>query len=225
MAETIISVCPECQARVKVPIDAVGKRLRCKKCETTYRIEAESAPASLPPSKPKPAAKPPAKPAAAPIPVARDDDDDELENDKPYQMIHDDSALPLCPFCAQQLASMDAKICANCGYDVVARSRVKSKAVYEHTGMEVTMWLLPGVACLIGVIVLITLDVIAIVKMSQWLEGSFLQNEDKTWLIKPGAFSVYTTVFSMAFILPMGKFAYKRLAIVNKPPEVSIKRE
>lgn len=224
MAETIISVCPECQARVKVPADAVGKRVKCKKCETTYRIEAESAPADLPPAKAK--AKPAPKAAAAPIPFVRDKDEDELENDKPYGMVHDDNALPRCPFCAVEMASHDAKICTNCGYDVVSRSRLKSKAVYEHSAGQITLWLLPGIACLVGVIVLITLDVIAVVKMTQWLEGTFLQNEDKSgWLIKPGAFSVYTTLFSMLFILPMGKFAYKRLTINNKPPEVNIKRQ
>ncbi len=73
--EKVITQCPHCQSKFKLPDDEVGKKIRCPKCKEVFTVEIlGGAPkAAAPPAKPvapspKPAAPAP-KPAPAPVPT------------------------------------------------------------------------------------------------------------------------------------------------------------
>jgi predicted Zn finger-like uncharacterized protein len=62
---TITVFCPNCQARMRAPDNAVGKQVRCPSCERLFRVEQPVAEESV---VPPPTAPPPAAPAALPEP-------------------------------------------------------------------------------------------------------------------------------------------------------------
>jgi len=75
MADVLIAACPQCQKKYKFTEEQLGKKARCKQCETVFTIGAEqaaSAGRTPPPSAAPPAARPapprpaPPKRAAAP---------------------------------------------------------------------------------------------------------------------------------------------------------------
>ena len=43
MAEAITIVCPECEKKINVPAEAVGKKIRCKGCEHVFVVQAAAA--------------------------------------------------------------------------------------------------------------------------------------------------------------------------------------
>lgn len=70
----VITVCPECSAKMKVSDNAVGKQIKCPKCSQPFTVAASTATAAA--AKPQAAAVvPDAKPqvaAVAPTPIAPD---------------------------------------------------------------------------------------------------------------------------------------------------------
>lgn len=242
MSDTMIVVCPECRKQLRVPVSLQGKKVRCKTegCGAIIAVEANSAaqttpsarpvkpasPGAIPAAKPTSTAKPtptakPSKPAAAesipaakPVPAAKpksaaDDDDDDVV----YSVKAQDLA-PRCPFCAKELDPPEAVICIHCGYNTITRQRATTKKVYETTGQDVFMWILPGILGVIGIILLIVMDVLAYQRIPPWMEA----NEwDK--LVTPGV-CVFWVVFPSLFMMyRAGKVAVYRLILHPKPPE------
>lgn len=205
MPQTINTPCPSCGKTFKVPEQYLGKKVRCKRCQTIFLIED---PDEL-------------LEEEEPIRLDFDDGgvDEEEERDDAYGLTTID-LTPRCAECAHELEDENQIICLNCGYNHKTRTRVQTKKVYETKGTDVFMWLLPGILCVIGIIILIVVDVVCYMNMKKWLSGTFLQAEDGDWYIKPGAFILYTILISLIFIIPLGRFAYKRLVINNKPPEI-----
>src|SRR5206468_2749288 len=64
---SLVSECPSCGQKLKVPDNLVGKKVRCSKCAGTFLAEAPSAPAP---------------PAPARTSRRRDDDDDRSESEE-----------------------------------------------------------------------------------------------------------------------------------------------
>ena len=222
MATSFVISCPECEKQIKATTDLVGKKIRCKECGETFTVKAPKTPPK--PKKPAPAKgkgedEDKAKAPAAGKPTM---DEDEEDAKNPYGLTYENMAAR-CPHCAAEMDPPDAVICVNCGYNTRTRTRAESRVVVETTGGDVFMWLLPGILCALAAIGLIVFDILSIIKFPKWLEGSFLQNEDQTWLIKPGAFSLWTTMISLIGIVPLTKFAIRRLVFNNKPPEVVAK--
>jgi hypothetical protein len=68
-------------------------------------------------------------------------------------------------------------------------------------------------------------NIISVVRMREWLEGSFLEMDEKDaagrkrFFISPGAFIFFFIVISLPAFVPAAKFAYKRLVKEFKPPE------
>ena len=87
--------CPECGNRRGVPDDLVGKKIKCKKCQSVFTVKA---PAAKPAKPAKPAG--PNKTAAPPnvtvIPIKKEE---EKEDRNPYVM-REENLAARCPFCA-----------------------------------------------------------------------------------------------------------------------------
>src|SRR3982074_2033126 len=103
MAEAITIICPECEKKMTVPADAVGKKARCKECQHVFAVRAPATKKAPPAPKIK-SAKPKAKPT-----------DEDEEDDTPIGVTALDTA-PRCPNCANEMESEEAVICLTCGY-------------------------------------------------------------------------------------------------------------
>src|SRR5262245_19615584 len=182
MAGTITITCPECTKQLKAPPEVAGKKIRCKSCGATFVAKGATGKAA---------------------PAKKDDDDDEIARD-PYGMVEVDLSYR-CPNCANKMLDDDAIICVHCGYNTVTREKATTRKVRDVTGGDVALWLLPGIVCAIGVVSLITFDVLYCVMIEDWVDKdawySFLDSMGaKIWIV----------IVSLFFIWLMGKFAFKR---------------
>jgi hypothetical protein len=252
MSEPLDVSCPTCKKGLKVPPEFAGKSIRCKNCKTAFRVPeigggpAPARPVAARPAGPvaaRPAAPVAARPAdpAAPIPFKDDppppppkptpftDDEEETKPGQPanpYGVIRGDEDIPRCPFCAKELDPPDTRLCLNCGYDLLERKRHDARVVYELTIGDYLKHWLPAIACVLAVIALVTLNVICWLNMYSWLEGSFLDKEERhpitdarEYYIKPWCFSLWISIFSAWICFKAGKFAIQRLVFEWRPPE------
>ena len=242
MAETFPTRCPNCRTAFRVPAGVVGKKIKCKQCQTAFTAAAGGA--APPPGKAAPVARPvppaapaapagetfkladdPAKPAA-PASPRRPYEDDEDTGPAEYGVIKGEDEVPRCPFCAKELDPPDTKICLNCGFDLLDRRRHESKAVYELTTGDYIRHHLPAVACLFALIGLVVLDVVCVTSMADWFSGSIFEMDDtdpntgkKKYYLPPLFCNVWIVVPSLFLIWKCGKFAGKRFFINWRPPE------
>ena len=73
---------------------------------------------------------------------------------------------------------------------------------------------------------LIVWDLIFCIKVEDWVKGT-LQESDGTWVggLNPGFFKTMMTAFTIVCCFFLGKIAYKRLLVNNRPPEKAIEQE
>lgn len=187
MASLIDITCPECKKQMKAPEELQGKKIRCKGCGHVFNTPA--------PGKPRSAA---------------DDEDDA----NPYGILKEDEGVARCPNCAGELESADARLCLHCGYDTVTRKRLGTKKVIESTQGDHFAWMLPGILCIVGIVLLIGFDLFYCFGLPRILKGG--ENE---WLAS-GFFRLWLVIGSAFVIAYMGKFAYNRLIVNPKPPEI-----
>lgn len=240
MPDTLAVKCPKCGKALQVPAQLAGKKIKCKECDTAFAVPAPGAkPAAKPAAKGVGAAlaagaKAGAKPAPPPPPPEPEkpkgpflDDEDELDEHgklKAMEVVKESDA-PRCPHCTVELDPPDAKVCVHCGFNNVTRIKSETKKVIAADATDWISHLAPGVICLILVVGLIVLDVVCYLKMADWLEGSFLEMDEKDILgkkkmyVKPGAFVAMIIGFSLVALLPLGRFAFRRLALNYKPEE------
>jgi rubredoxin len=212
MATAITVNCPECDKPLKVPAAARGKKVRCKSCEHVFEIPGGPAREAI-----KPAAKPAkpdktAKPAKPAKPV---DDEDDDGDGKPYGVTTLDLASR-CPTCANEIEE-GAKVCLHCGYDTVTRTYHRSRKTYDTTGFDIFLWLLPGILCVITVLGLIGLDIWYCLCMK-----GLVNYPDGEWYDFVGSqgCSMWFVIISLFFMFYAGRFAFKRLVLHPKPPEI-----
>ena len=235
MSTSFVIACPECETQIRATDALVGKRIRCKNCEHVFLVKAPKGKAPAPPpagkDKPKPpAGKPPGKAPPAPAaPVTNKpahlipSDDDGPMN---YGVEEEKSTLPRCPFCAGEMPSETAIICLRCGFNTRERSKAELVSVYEPTGGEKFMWMLPAILATLFVIGSIVMIVISSIKMDKWLIGGwFYDDERKSYDIKPGFFVMLIAAPLVFLSFKFGKFAYKRFFINNRPPEQKIRKD
>jgi len=225
MAATFVIACPECSKQVKVAEEHVGKKIRCKGCQHVYAVRApdEAPPAPRRAGAAKTKAAPPPPP---PRPLTADDDHEDAP--KKYDLAQTDDTIARCPFCAMPLASNEARICLNCGYDTVKRSRPEVKQVYAHSGFELFMWWLPAILAILTMIGLIVWYLFFWNLIVGWLEDSWFEDEKgppPTYIgaAPPSFFRLYHAILIAFLYVPLIRFIYKRLFVYNKPPDKKIK--
>ncbi len=193
MTNAIDVSCPQCQKKIKATEALRGKKVRCKGCEHIFAIPAAG----------------PAKPASA---KAASDDDGPITaygvNNK------EDSALPRCPHCANELESETARICLHCGYDTVTRQRLGTKRTYELTAGDRSAWLLPGFLALGGIVLLLFFDLFVLLAVPK----IFDETSDFSFLNSRGL-KLWSVIISIVLALGLGKFAFARLILNPTPPE------
>jgi hypothetical protein len=234
--------CPNCKKGLKVPPEFAGKTIRCKNCQTAFKVPTPAAPTPARPVAARPAAARPAAPADPNAPIPFKDDDpppkappqaDEEEETvagqpaRPYGVIKGDENVRHCPFCALPLDPPDTRICMHCGFDMLARKRHETRAVYETTTGDYILHWLPAIACILAIGVLVTISVICGLNMRDWLTGTFLDSEEKNeitgktkFYIDPLCFNLFVWVTSAWLSFLAGRFAIRRLVINWRPPEV-----
>ncbi len=224
MAATITVTCPECDTSIKASAEVEGKKVRCKSCgevfvATPATAGGKSVTAKPAAKAPKPAAKAAAKPAKeeamqAQKPASDDEDDDGT----PYGLTSED-LTHRCPHCANELESADAKICLHCGYQTDTREQKRTRKVVEQTGGDVFMWLLPGIACAMGVVAGVVWDIVYCLNIEDWIDAD-------TWyggLLASGAIKMWMCIISVFIMYGLGRFAVHRLIFDRIPPEVEKK--
>lgn len=224
MAEVYTIACTKCGKQIKIGEAVLGKKIRCKECETVFVAQ-----------KPTATAKTKAASAAATTPPGQQMSmkekyeqqiaDEEAQGDNPYGMGAIEEGVARCPRCANEMESETAVICLNCGFNIKTRTRQETKKVYEHTGGEVFLHRLPGIICAIISITTLVFGIIFNFKVQEWAKSwEWLQNEDKTYWLKPGIFGLYGSLFLIVFVLiPCTRFAIKRLVYNHRPEEKIIK--
>jgi hypothetical protein len=247
MPDTLDVKCPTCGKTLKVPAALAGKKVKCKGCDTAFAVAApggakpaaKSVGAALaagakagakPAARPTHAIPPPPEPEKPKSPFL-DDDEEELDEQgrvKAMEVIRE-SDVPRCPHCTEDLDPPDAVICVHCGFNNVTRVKAETKKVIESDATDWISHLAPGVLALLLAIGLIVLDVVCFLNMSSWLEGSFLEMDEKDIMgnkkmyVKPGAFVTLIIAFSLVAILPLGRYAFRRL-VLNYKPEEKVKK-
>ena len=214
MASSITITCPECEKSLKASSEVLGKKIRCKACGATFVGRAATdAPA---PAK-KPAPKKDAKPAPkAPAPSADDDDDDI----KAYGVTHEYIGRR-CPNCTEPIDE-EQIVCLECGYNNSTRERVRRVKINDTTGGDIFWWLLPGILCVLAVIVLLTLWLLFVFLIKETTFGS--EAEDVWYGFLGGkGMKIYTGLIALFIIYKCTRFAIKRLITENRPPEVEDK--
>lgn len=242
MAAPIVITCPACRKQLRVPAEFQGKKVRCK-CGSSLRVAAKGAagPAAASPktnpAQPKPEDSSPgytfmSESGEAPAAVEKkaaekkseaparkqflDDEDDA----NPYDITQLDDA-PRCPFCAKEMESEEAIVCLHCGYNTQTRQVVQTKRVYETTFGDWCKWLGPGVLCVLAVILLLGGDAYFCFGLSgMW--------KDMDESMGSPSFSrgirVWVSVMVLWGCWFAAKFAFRRLVLNPRPPEIEKKK-
>lgn len=226
MANTVVIACSECEKQMKVPEGIIGKKIRCKECGNVFVVKKPKA-GPAPAKKDSKESKEPAQIVDAKT-RNRLLDEEEDDGKDPYQIIIDDEGISRCPNCAKELESKEAVICLHCGYNTVTRTREKSEAVYEATAEDKFKWWLPGILCCVGILAAIGICIFCAIKTRSWMIDGWFYDEEKPeqpFMVRPGCFIFGNVMITLFICLALGRFAYKRLVVNNKPPEKAIVKD
>ena len=211
MSSPIEMKCPNCAKALRIPPSVFGKKIKCKHCEHAFVVQP-----------PESGAKPSSVPAAAGRPFLDDDDDD---GPSKIEVMREGDDIPRCPHCAKELEPPDAVVCVHCGFNNVTRAKAETRKVWAPSIEDWIKHLWPGITALGIVIGWIVFDIISLQRMREWMEGSFLEMEEKDaagkkrYFVAPGFFIAVIWMASLVVCVPAGKFAYRRLVKEFRPPE------
>lgn len=247
MATTILITCPSCKKQLKVPSAIQGKKVRCKECGAAIRVgtvatdeDAKDKAAASAPEKAAPKYETSDGPmlygfmsdsSAETTAVAKPETKEKKPETKPKRIGDADDENPYditaldessrCPHCAKEMESTDAIICLHCGYNTQTRMNVGHKRVYATTFWDWCKWLGPGVFCVLLIGGLIGFDYWFVVglKESVWdgwdksLEHTSFSQGVRLWVV----------VMTVWVMWKSGKFAFNRLILNPRPPEIEKK--
>jgi DNA-directed RNA polymerase subunit RPC12/RpoP len=207
MADTIEITCKECGKQMKAAATLKGKKIRCKGCGGVVLVKGKLIKAAAVVEKP-----------VAPVDdrpkSAKEKLDEEFADNNPYEV----TALEeghRCPHCANELESADAVICLHCGYNTMTREWAKTVKTVESTGLDWTLWLLPGIFCALLVFAFAG----GIFFLWVFAKDIIEDNKEEWWAFAPRAMQLWGTIFALACIFFSGRFAVKRLIFNYRPPE------
>jgi len=187
-AQVLTVACPKCKARFQAPASLAGKKVKCKKCG-----------------------------GVVPVVQARDEEE-WSRNPNPYAVTQENYSVVRCPFCAHELESEDQKVCLNCGFNLVTRQRMETKVLEPLTPVDWTLWLLPGIASALGMLLCLFLAIVCV--LLAWPD---LSDYGLGWIqFKQGereAIPIYTCVGLLFLAFLAGRFAFIRLVLHPHPPE------
>jgi DNA-directed RNA polymerase subunit RPC12/RpoP len=238
MAATSVITCPECHKKFKGRQEFLGKRVRCPNCSHSFivqklvedKVDSAARPAREAVTAPQPGSLPddiiplaplsPSTPEAAsaaageqPRP-AKSALDEELEADANPYGVHTLDLAPRCPNCANEMESAEALICLHCGYNTQTRRTPETKKTIEHTSQERFMWLLPGLACALGVFLLFVAHLI-----NCFAVPGMVNQENWTVMFDSEALRLWIGIMVIGVMWGIGYFAHRRLIFHPNPPE------
>lgn len=199
--------CPECKKVIAVPPDLLGKKVRCKGCSKVFEAQ-------------KPA---PAKETAKPAEVEKKNQnigDDPDDDGKAYGM-HDLILAARCPNCAKELSSEDAVLCIFCGYNNLTRQIATTRKTYDITGSDVFIWNLPGIIGVIICLILLTFNIVYMIKIDEWCSQEEGKSNSAPWygFLAHGSIKLWLYIISSFILFRVGKFSFIRLVYENRPKE------
>jgi len=199
--------CPECKKVIAVPPDLLGKKVRCKGCSKVFEAQ-----------KPAPL-KETAKPAEAEKKNQQIGDDPD-DDGKAYGM-HDLILAARCPNCAKELSSEDAVLCIFCGYNNLTRQIATTKKTYDITGSDIFIWNLPGIIGVIICLILLTFNIVYMIKIDEWCSPEEGQANSAPWygFLAHGSIKLWLYIISAFILFRVGKFSFIRLVYENRPKE------
>jgi hypothetical protein len=132
----------------------------------------------------------------------------------------DVSLAPRCPDCAEEMEE-EQIVCLNCGYNTRTREKAKTVKTFDNTFGEKFLWLLPGIACALTVLLILGFDIWYLLEIDDLLE-----KEDSWYLTMwaHGGIKLWVVIMSLFGIFLAGKFAVKRLILNYSRPEVEKKK-
>ena len=205
MAGGPVITCPECTKKFKTKTDVAGKKIRCPNCQKIFAV-----PPAPPDAEAVQAAAPISGSSAVPGRATWDDDED----DNPY-VVKEQDLKPRCPNCANEMADKNATICLYCGYNTLTREWGKTEKVIGHTAGDYVKHLLPGFfSFAFVVLVACALMYYCVVSPIQFRGNKWLEWTDHESL------RMWSTFIAMFIMWGAGYFAYKRLLIEPKPPDI-----
>jgi hypothetical protein len=218
--------CPNCEKALRIPPAVFGKRVKCKHCNHPFVAADPAAAKPAKPAKPGAAPAPAAPPPPADAPLRFADDDD--EGPAKIEVVQE-SEVPRCPHCAQELDPPDAVVCVHCGFNNRTRVKADTKKVWAPTTEDWLAHLAPGIAAVLTIISLVGLNITVWLQMREWMTGSILDKEEKdaagrqAFYVHPAAFKFLALAFTVPMIVAAGRFAYERL-VKNYRPEEKAKK-
>ncbi|MCS7165997.1 MAG: hypothetical protein NZ914_00020 [Gemmatales bacterium] len=188
MAAQVLTVaCPQCKTRFQAPASLMGKKVKCKKCGGVVTV------------------------------VQAREEEEWTKNPNPYGVTQEKYDVVRCPFCAKELESEDQKICLNCGFNLQTRQRIETKVLEPVTSIDWTLWLLPGIASALGMMLCLLLILCLLLAKPDlsdyglgWLQFKQGHNE---------AIPIYASVGLGFLAFFAGRFAFLRLVLNPRPPE------
>lgn len=191
MTASLDASCPECKKAIKGSTDLAGKKVRCKGCGHVFIVAASVAQSE-----------------GGARRAALDD-----TAGSAYGLVPLERALPLCPFCAQELPSESATLCVQCGFNLRTRQRLGTKKVLDRTWGDQLAWLLPGFLALIGIFLLLALDLFYCFSLPRLVAETVWEP------LSAKVFQVVVIMLSLLAIIVLAKVALQRLVLSPLPPE------
>jgi hypothetical protein len=114
------------------------------------------------------------------------------------------------------MPSAEAIICLHCGYNTQTRAIGSTKKVLARGGGELFLWLLPGLLCAVGILILVWWNLFYSLAMPDLTRESV-----KSWWVDINHESLrfWCVLISLGLIWGLGIFVYKRLILEPVPPE------
>jgi hypothetical protein len=220
MVSKMIITCTGCGKKIQGPVTLQGKKIRCKVCATVFQVPAPSTQSPAAEAKGKKVeevldvqpVEEKKKEEAPPIAVLPFDEDEDGKN--PYG-ISDQVLSPRCPHCANDMEADDV-VCLHCGYNIATRERFRTVKTIEHTGMDWTLWLAPGILCVIADFILLACIILLWVffpKLQKDFESDWYGDVFGLWA------RIWGSVICLFMIFFATRFAIKRLILHPRPPE------